>query len=97
VYRIQEGVRRAVAARENRVTTVLAEVFDANGSLIRRQAVPLDELFSPKDVIAQDGRYMRIDAGMQTPQGRAKIPPIAVIETDNVIGLTPILQVRLTP
>jgi hypothetical protein len=85
-----------VAARESGVGAVFAEVFDGNGSLLRRLAIPLDELYSPKDVVAQDARYLRIYAGMQTARRRARIPPIAVIETDNIIGLTPILQVKLT-
>ena len=96
-YRIQEGVRRSVAAREAGVSRVYAEVFDADGRLLRRQVISLDDLFSPEDAIPKDARYMRIYSGMQTPQGRAQIPLIAVIETDNVTGLTPILQVQLTP
>ena len=96
-YRIQDGVRRGVAAREVGVSRVYAEVFDAEGRLLRREAISLDELFSPKSQIARDARYIRIYGAMLTPQGRARIPPIAVIETAEVGGLTPLLQVILVP
>jgi len=96
-YRIQEGARRAVAARESQVSRVYAEVFDADGHFLGRQAIPLDQLFSPKAMISADARYLRIVAGMQSPQGRAAMPPIAVILTDNVTGLTSIADVVLAP
>jgi hypothetical protein len=96
-YRIPDGVRRGVAAREAGVSRVYAEVFDAEGRLLRREAISLDELFSPKSQIARDARYIRIYSAMLTPQGRARIPPITVIETNDVGGLTPLLKVILGP
>jgi hypothetical protein len=95
--KIQDGVRRAVAAREAGLSGVYAEVFDTEGRLLRRQLVALEELYSPKAQISRDLRYLRIYAAMQTAQGRARIPPIAVIETDNIAGLTPLLRVILSP
>ena len=97
MYKIQDGVKRGVAARESGLSRVYAEVFDTEGRLLRRQFIPLEELYSPKAQISRDARYLRIYAAMQTAQGRGRMPPIAVIETDDITGLTPLLRVILSP
>ena len=97
VYKIQDGVRRGVAARESGLSRVYAEVFDTEGRLLRRQFIPLEELYSPKAQISQDARYLRIYAAMQTAQGRGRMPPIAGIETDDITGFTPLLRVIISP
>ena len=97
VYKIQDGVSRGVAARESGLSRVYAEVFDTEGRLLRRQFIPLEELYSPKAQISRDARYLRIYAAMQTAQGRSRMPPIAVIETDDITGLTPLLRVIISP
>jgi hypothetical protein len=96
-YKIQEGVRRSVAARENGVKGVMADVYSADGSIkTGTKLVPLSELWSPKDQIANDARYQRAYVGMQTPLGRSQMPNIAIIAATDVSALTHISNVKIT-
>ena len=98
-YFIEGGVRRAVAAREAGVKKILAIVHEP-GSPQKKMAVSLDELHSPKQSIsASDPRYQKVVQGMQTPQGRAKIPPIDVqpLGEPNQPPSIPLDQVQLDP
>jgi hypothetical protein len=79
-YFIEDGVHRAVAARQNGLKIIPAVLYEA-GSPPRRVYVPLDQLHSPKPSISlSDPRhnYPALAAAMGTPLGRSRIPPISI-------------------
>jgi hypothetical protein len=50
-FEILNGVRRAKVAELLGHTHVPAEILDADGRLIEARDIPLDSLFSPKDIL----------------------------------------------
>jgi hypothetical protein len=98
-YYIENGVRRAVAARESGVQTIAAYLYDA-GKKPQLIAVDLDDLHSPKSSISQsDRRYVRALKGMGSAQARAKVPPIDVqpLGDKGQKSTVPLAQVALDP
>lgn len=98
-YYIGNGVRRAVAARESNVRTILA-IFKEPGKADRIVLVPLDQLHSPKlSISASDPRFRRARQGMSTPAGRAKIPPIEIepLGSPGQTRAIPLKDVQLDP
>jgi hypothetical protein len=98
-YFIEEGVRRAVAAREADLTKILAIVHEP-GQPPKKMTVQIDALYSPKaSVRASDLRYQKAFQGMQSAQGRAKIPPIDVqfLGDPGQPRSIPLHQVQLDP
>jgi hypothetical protein len=77
-YYIENGVRRAVAARESGVAHIAAVLYES-GKTPQLITVDLDVLHSPKTSISQsDRRYIRALKGMPTAQTRARVPPIDI-------------------
>ncbi|HEY1187403.1 MAG TPA: hypothetical protein VGE74_07075 [Gemmata sp.] len=79
-YFIENGVHRAVAARENGLTTIPAIVCEP-GHPPRRIWVPLDSLYSPRRSVSRsDARhnYPALEQAMGTVAGRMRMPPIEV-------------------
>ena len=79
-YFIEDGVHRAVAARENKLKAIPAVLYEP-GQPPKLVFVPLDQLHSPKLSISRsDPRhaYPLLEAAMGTPLGRSKIPPISL-------------------
>jgi hypothetical protein len=73
-------VHRAVAARENRLRTIPAVLYDP-GQPPKIVYVPLNELHSPKASISRSDprhNYPSLEAAMGTPLGRSKIPPVSI-------------------
>lgn len=73
---IMDGVRRAVAAREEGLIDIAARIIESGSSdLLTR--LRLDQLHSPKDRILRDYRYIK---GTEYPTRVLKTepPPIAV-------------------
>jgi hypothetical protein len=98
-YFIEEGVRRAVAAREAGVTKIFAVVHEP-GHPPKKMAVNIDALHSPKAAIsASDPRYLKAAQGMQTALARAGVPPIDVqlLGEPGQPRSIPLSQVRLDP
>jgi hypothetical protein len=90
VYRIGEGVRRSVAARELGQPDVLAQVM---GSGEAPSHVPLAQLLSPKATLPRDPRFLNVLRGV----AEGATPPIEIIPIPpgSSQGLTPVLQVQL--
>jgi hypothetical protein len=98
-YYIENGVRRAVAARESNVQQIPVYVYEI-GKKPRLTMVDLDTLHSPKTVISQsDRRYVRALQGMASAQARAKVPPIDVqpLGEKGQKPTVPLAQVALDP
>jgi hypothetical protein len=75
-YYIEDGVRRAVAAREQGLTRILAKLFE-QGQPPRLILAPIGDLHSPKTSISQsDARYLQAVQGMASARGRAKMQEI---------------------
>ena len=95
MYRIMEGVRRAVATRDAGRDDVPAflEVLGQPDTLIR---VPLDELYTNKDTLPRDSRYIK-DVEYPTVVLGREVPPLSVcrISPRTAARLTPIRAVRL--
>jgi hypothetical protein len=91
MYRIGEGVRRSVAAREAGHSDILARV-KGSGEPTR---IPLDQLLSPKASIARDNRFINALRGIMTRD--PAVPPIEVspLGPDIPANLTPVSNVRL--
>lgn len=98
-YYLADGVRRAIAAREGNIS-ILPARLKAAGMPDRLMYVSLDQLYSPKKTAsASDPRLIRVRQAMQTPAGRAKIPPLE-IEILGAWGQSesiPLRDVVLTP
>jgi hypothetical protein len=75
-YYIQQGVRRAVAAREAGLTEIPARLVEA-GKPDMMLRVALTQLHSPKRQIARDYRYIR-DSEYPTQVLKTEPPPIAI-------------------
>lgn len=92
LYRIGEGVRRSVAARESSHTDILAKVAGQPDPV----RVPLSDLLSPKASIPRDPRFLNILRGVMTRD--PTVPPIEVspVSPGGGQGLTPLNNVRLT-
>src|SRR5436189_210701 len=98
-YYIENGVRRAVAARDSSVQTVAALLYEG-GKKPQLITVNLDDLHSPKTSISQsDRRYVRALKGMGSAQARAKMPPIDVqlLGDKGQKSTVPLAQVALDP
>jgi hypothetical protein len=79
-YYIEDGVHRAIAARENRLKIIPAVLYEP-GQPPQAVYVPLDQLHSPKPSISRSDprhHYPALEAAMGTPLGRSKIPPISI-------------------
>jgi hypothetical protein len=77
-YYIENGVRRAIAAREAKLQSILATLYET-GKPPTKILVKLDSLHSPKKSISKSHpRYQSVVQGMSTPQGRARMPEIQV-------------------
>jgi len=63
---IQNGVRRALAAREAGRKTIGA-LFHSAGTKPKRRRVSLDQLYSPKAKVEQDARFFRIQLPIEEP------------------------------
>lgn len=94
LYRIGEGVRRSVAARQAGHTDIPAEVSGSPGGPTR---IPLSQLLAPpgKDSIVRDPRFLSVQQGV----GAGKTPPIEVtpVSPDQAASqrLVPVLQIKL--
>ncbi len=79
-FYIEDGVHRAVAAREAELTAILAKLI-RDGMEDELILVRLDRLCSPKERVGRwDHRRDLFDlvALLKTPIGRAKMPEISV-------------------
>jgi hypothetical protein len=75
-YYIEDGVRRAVAALEAKLQSILA-ILHESGKPPATVLVNLDRLHSPKSSLSRSSpRYLRAVQGMLSPQGRAGMPEI---------------------
>ena len=75
---IENGVHRAVAARENGLRRLSAVLYEP-GQAPRTVYVALDQLFSPKASISRSDprhNYPALERAMGTTVGRMRIPPI---------------------
>ncbi len=76
----ENGVHRAIAARENGLKAIPAILYEP-GKPPRQIWVPLAQLHSPRTSIGRsDARHNdpAIERAMATPLGRARMPPIEV-------------------
>lgn len=95
-YRIREGVRRAVAARNagwSSIAAIIVEVGCADAAV----RLPLSDLHSPKAIVVRDYRYVR-SVEYPTATLGSQPPPIVVspIRSLQVLAsLTPIALVKL--
>lgn len=79
-FYIENGVFRAVAARENGLPMIQAVLYES-GLSPRMIWVKLDQLHSPRASISRSNKrhnYPALEAAMGTAQGRAKMPPIDI-------------------
>jgi hypothetical protein len=98
-YYIEDGVRRAVAAREAKLQGILASLFES-GKPPTTILVKLDQLHSPKASISQSApRYVSVVKGMSSPQGRARMPEIHLqpMGEPGQKSTVPLAQVALDP
>ena len=59
-YFIQDGVRRALASREDRRKTVPAVIIREGEKKVYRSHVDLNELYTSKRTVERDLRFLRI-------------------------------------
>jgi|SRR5580765_6435347 len=101
-YYIADGVHRAVAARENGLTQLLARLVIQGQSDQFIYVVP-DQLHSPKASISRTvtarRNYTALEGAMATPAGRARVPPIEVqpLGTPGQTASVPLAQVTIVP
>ncbi len=79
-YYIEDGVHRAVAARENGLRMIPAVLF-VDGQPPQALLAPLKDLHSPRSAISRSNpryRYDVLKAAMATVSGRARMPPISL-------------------
>ncbi|MFO0800612.1 MAG: hypothetical protein U0804_24375 [Gemmataceae bacterium] len=77
---IENGVHRAVAARENRLRAIPAMLYSP-GQKPRLVFVLLDQLYSPRVSISRSDprhNYPALERAMGATVGRSRIPPIDV-------------------
>ncbi|HMF97681.1 MAG TPA: RHS repeat-associated core domain-containing protein [Vicinamibacterales bacterium] len=87
-YFIEDGVRRAVAARERGETTIPAIIHEPGKPPVRVD-IPLDQLNSPKPVVPRDQRM--VNALMQP----SPPPPISVSPMPGPVPSVPLADVKL--
>jgi hypothetical protein len=100
-YYIEDGVHRAVAARECRLKVVPATLYEP-GQRPRTVHVRLDQLHSPKSSISRSDprhNYPALEAAMSTPLGRSKIVPISLqpLGAPGQTASIPLAQVVIDP
>jgi len=98
-YFIENGVRRSVAAREHKLSTILANLHEP-GKPPALILVRIEDLHSPKDSISQsDPRYINVLHGMSSPQARTKMLAIDVqpLGQSGQQSSVPLTQVKLDP
>jgi hypothetical protein len=100
-YYIEDGVHRAVAARQNGLKTIPAVLYEP-GQPPRTIFVPLDQLHSPKSSISRSDprhNYPALEAALGTPLGRSKIPPISIqlLGAPGQTKAIPLDQVAIAP
>ncbi|HEX4612507.1 MAG TPA: hypothetical protein VH092_30215 [Urbifossiella sp.] len=81
---IENGVHRAVAARENGLRLIPATLYEP-GRPPRLIFVPLDRLHSPRSSVSRSDprhNYPALERVMGTAIGRSRIPPIDVQPLD---------------
>ncbi len=98
-YFIEDGVHRAVAARENGLRMIPAVLF-VDGQPPRTLMAQLKDLHSPKSVISRSDprrKYGALESAMGTVQGRARIPPISLqpLGASGQKKSIPLAQVRI--
>ena len=95
-FYIQDGVRRAVAAREAGLLTIPA-ILREPGRPDQRLQMPLDELYSPKSSIQRDYRYIRYTE-YPTKVLKTEPPPILIepLGLPGQLPSVPLSQVALT-
>jgi hypothetical protein len=99
-YYIEDGVHRAVAAREHRLRLIPAVLYEP-GAPPRTIYVALDQLWSPRTTVSRSDprhNYPALEAAMGTAAGRARMPPIS-IQPHGIPGQTasiPLSQVLIT-
>ena len=79
-YYIEDGVHRAVAARENGLRMIPA-FLNVDGQPRQKIFAALAALHSPKQAISRSDpryRFSQLEAAMATALGRSKIPPISL-------------------
>lgn len=77
---IENGVHRAVAARENGLRVLPAVLYEP-GAGPRAVWVRVDQLHSPRRSVSRSDprhNYPALEQAMGTPQGRSRMPPIDV-------------------
>jgi hypothetical protein len=77
---IENGVHRAVAARENGLKALPAILYEP-GQPPRQIWVPLDRLHSPRTSVSRSDQrhnYPALEQAMGTVAGRMRMPPIEV-------------------
>jgi hypothetical protein len=77
---IENGVHRAIAARENGLLLIPAVLYES-GAAPRTIWVRLDQLHSPRRSISRSDprhNYPALEQAMGSPQGRSRMPPIEV-------------------
>jgi hypothetical protein len=97
---IENGVHRAVAARENLLPMIPAILYEP-GVAPRPIWVRLDELYSPRRTISRSDprhNYPALEQAMGTAQGRSRMPPIEVqpLGAPGQPSSVPLSQVTIT-
>ncbi len=95
-YRIREGVRRAVAARDAGWSSIAAVVVEFGKADVEVR-LPLSDMHSPKAVVVRDYRYIR-SVEYPTATLGTQPSPIAVSPVRSPLvlaSLTPIALVKL--
>lgn len=99
VFFIEDGVHRAVAARENSLTAIPAVLFEP-GQRPRAVVVYLDALYSPRTSSSRSDprhNYPALEALLSTVGGRARMPPISIqpLGASGQPASVPLAQVRI--
>jgi hypothetical protein len=79
-FYIENGVHRAVAARENGLKVIPGILYEP-GRPPRTVWIPIDQLHSPRVSISRSDprhNYPALEVAMGTALGRSRIPPIEV-------------------
>ena len=79
-YFIEDGVHRAIAAKNAGLAVIPAILFES-GTAPRRVLVALSKLYSPRLTISRSDprhNFTVLEAAMRTVSGRMKIQPISI-------------------
>jgi hypothetical protein len=98
-YFIENGVRRAVAARELGLPTIRATLHE-DGKSDTAVIINIGDLFSPKTTTSRfHARFVSVLQGMSSPQTRTRIPRIEVqpLGMPGQMASVPLAQVKLDP